>query len=84
VTLLVNWAHFMDWAHSNGRDLVLAAEGIAGREHRYYLPPTHTLRRPDAPAAARHESMHLNMDPPDPSACTHARMKQCGRLCQDA
>lgn len=34
VTLLVNWASFMEWATSSGRDMAAAAEGIAGRELR--------------------------------------------------
>ncbi len=34
VTLLVNWAHFMDWALANGHEMAWAAEGIAGRGHR--------------------------------------------------
>ena len=37
VTLLVNWAHFMDWALSNGHEMALAAEAIAGRGHRCEL-----------------------------------------------
>ncbi|CAK0786300.1 hypothetical protein CVIRNUC_009513 [Coccomyxa viridis] len=32
VTLWINWAHFMTWASSNGQEMMLAAQGLAGRE----------------------------------------------------
>ena len=34
VTLWINWAHFMNWASSNGPEMMLAAQGLAGREDR--------------------------------------------------
>ena len=34
VTLWINWAHFMNWASSNGQEMMLAAQGLAGREDR--------------------------------------------------
>ena len=35
VTVLVNWAHFMDWALANGHEMASAAEAIAGRGQRW-------------------------------------------------
>jgi hypothetical protein len=32
VTLWVNWAQFMDWATASGAEMMLAAEGLSGRE----------------------------------------------------
>ena len=34
VTLWINWAHFMSWASVGGHEMMLAAQGLAGREHR--------------------------------------------------
>ena len=39
VTLWINWAHFMTWASSNGQEMMLAAQGLAGREDRCALQP---------------------------------------------
>ena len=39
VTLWINWAHFMNWASSNGQEMMLAAQGLAGREDRCALQP---------------------------------------------
>lgn len=35
VTLWINWAHFMSWASAGSHEMMLAAQGLAGREHRY-------------------------------------------------
>ena len=63
VTLLVNWAHFMDWAHSNGRDLVLAAEGIAGREHRCHSLLLHPACQGHASWGRVYGSLHVGLGP---------------------
>ncbi|CAL5226805.1 g9666 [Coccomyxa viridis] len=33
VTLWINWAHFMSWASAGSHEMMLAAQGLAGREH---------------------------------------------------
>ena len=34
VTLWINWAHFMSWASANSHEMMLATQGLAGREDR--------------------------------------------------
>lgn len=60
VTLWINWAHFMTWASSSSQEMMLAAQGLAGREHRYHLFRLHAS---DAIADALGSLKHMAICP---------------------